>query len=246
MKHFDLKYNKGLQIHCYGVESLPIDTEYFFQIFEQLPNSTEYGIYQSFSLKRFNFYSLYRSYVGNFKIKMFYFDKVKGLVKLEEIFPTFQNKSVRIDLHSNDYYEAGVWLDSCLKFYKKHLPSNLVIASNFEDKFRKFHKKYPITFIELDSNLVLDNHLQIKKSDPEESGVGKYGKEYIMQNVNHLTDGGWKLSKSFDFPRDWNYISAEDFSNDILGLPPRTSYRGNYADYNFYTKINQPITNFNQ
>ena len=67
-----------------------------------------------------------------------------------------------------------------------------------------------------------------------------------MQNVGNLTDGGWKLFKSFDFPRDWNYISTEDFSRDILGLPPRTSYRGKYSDYEFYTKTNQSITNFNQ
>jgi hypothetical protein len=246
MKHFDLKYNKGIQIHCWGVEHLPPETKYLFQIFEKIPNSTEYGLYQSLTMQRFHFHTLYRSYVGDFKIEVFYFDEVKGLIKLEETFPTLNNKDVRIDLHSDDYYEAGVWLDSCFEFYNKHKPKTLIIASNFSKKFKNLHTKYPIHYIELDFHLITENLLTIKKSDPEESGVNRYGKEYIMQNVNHLTDGGWRLSKSFDFPRDWNYISTEDFSNDILGLPPRTSYRGKYTDYNFYTKVNQPITNFNQ
>ena len=246
MKYFNVKYTPELQIHCFGDEHLPQDTKYLIQIFEKIPGSDEYGFYNSTTLKRFHFYTFFRSFVGDFKFTISYFDKDKGLIELETAYHSFSERSVVVDLVTDDYFEATTWLNSCFEFYTKHLPSNLTVRSNFTSKFRNLHKKYLISYEDLDANIAeIENHLQIQKFDPKSTGVERYGEYFIMQNVGTLLDGGWRITKSFKFPRDWNHISSEDFSRDILGLPPRTSYRGAYSDYDFYTKINQNINNFN-
>jgi hypothetical protein len=248
MKYFDIKFNKSFQIHCSSHSDLEYEKEYLFQIFEKPLGGKEYGYYGSCTLKPGFFYSFFRAFLGDIKVLMYKFGP-SGLELIEEQNINFTNKKVRVDLITEDYFECTTWFNSVLEFRKKHSPSFITVKCNFPDRLREIYKNvsHNIEFLPYRNDECSSctwGHFEIKKFDPKESGVGVYGEQWIKQDVGRLVEEDWRMFKSFKFPRDWNYISSEQFANDILGLISKEDleFRGNFTDYEFFTQKDTKIS----
>ena len=244
MKFAEIIYNQGTQVHCYGDPSLPQDTEYLIQLFK--PFKGKQRCVGFCSLTKFRYFGFYKSFVENLSMEIHYFDKEKGLVLLQEKTPvSFTDSEVLIKLDSEDYFEATTWLDSVVRFKNKNNPLRVHVASNFSSRFQNIYSTKPsfnnLNFIDFEKLVNFKHLFEITKRDPYKCGVERYGPYFAKQYTYQLTDQNWNMYKSFDFPRDWNYISTEQFSNDILGLESMndSEYRGKFTDYNYYHNIDQ-------
>jgi hypothetical protein len=230
-----LNFNGGLQIFAGHYESIPEDAELLFLLKEKIDPMQDYGILESFHLQQSTYFTSFRSFLGDFKIEVFYMNPDLGLIKIDEAFLEFTGKTVCIDLLHDDLEILKIWVEQILEFRKKHSCNVFctVAKDSHAEILNNIFSGSNLLFFSSKDNQNYDSLIQIGIFEVEKYDSSITGAPRIYQELSSgwILQSGWRYFRSFKHPRDWKNLSPADIARDILGLPELLNPRTGYAEY---------------
>ncbi len=203
MNTFEISFNPQPKVLITG----DVAETYLVELYEYRNDVKEHVIDMFIITNNYSYY--FREWYCDYQFDIYVWNEENGLEKVHEHRYDDLNKKVLINLDTNFFNEALIWLNCAIDYQKKH-NCILFIKSNFNDTLKIDNEN--INFITEINETEFYAIYNIGKYDTEYEWNKKItGTPYnrIYENVEYC---------SFRNPRDWKNISINDVANDILGI----------------------------
>jgi hypothetical protein len=233
MKAIELTFNGSTTIHSNMFDEYD-DSKTYHIIFYEKKNDEWLESMNPIVFKPGTYYSFFRRFFNEVKAELIGFDELEGVKVIDEVCYNPEGKNIKIQLDTNDKHEAFVWIEQAQEFGKKW-NCNIYISCE-EDILKEATRIYKSNFIRKSDGGNFYATYHIGRYNIQDS-LNLFGMQH--QNKGWITNNSWQRFKSFNNPRDWNFLHSEQIARDILGLSDNQGFRQRYTDTDWFTNINQ-------
>lgn len=156
------------------------------------------------------------SYLTDWNINVY--DEI-GTKILENIKNNYSNKIIGINLATGALGDTLSWTGSVLKFYEKHKPKKIYIATSWSNLFDK--TKYPSDMIFLDRAFLNENRVYPLDCDTLHLlGISREHETIDSMRENHATPCNWKTTNMVDTENFALGVETGAIRPHLIPLPP--------------------------